>query len=444
MIAIYDTGMKRIKTLGLIILLLVALALVLPFLIPVRSYIPTLQKLAADRLGEPVVIGSLGFRLLPAPVVALQDLRIGPQEEVRIGAVHVHPDVWTLTAPVKVLRRVEIEGVTVDAYLVERLARWTQKPAGPSTVAVREVRVRDARLAFGDFQWGPLRADVWLDLQGPRKVEVGTADGSLRIDLAPRGEQYALTLEARNWTLPVKPALRFDELRGQGTLDAARLILSELDGRLYGGELHAASSVGWKDGIRIEGEARTAGVEIEPIVRLLSQSAAVSGLLYGGGRFQLAAKEPARLADSLRATFRFDVKRGVLYNFDLAGAVRSLAREGTRGGQTSFNELSGTVHLVGRAVQLRDVRVASGLLQADGNVDIAANRSLSGRVNVEMKGTASLVSVPLELGGTLRDPVLFPNRAALAGAAVGTGLMGPGLGTTVGAKAGTMLEKLFK
>lgn len=436
--------MKHIKTLGFVILLLLAAAVVLPFLIPVKSYIPTLQTRAAERLGEPVAIGALRFRLLPAPVVTLEDIRIGPQEDVRIGALRVHPELWTLTAPVKVLRRVEVEGVTVDAPLLQRLARLAQQTDGPKTVAVREISVRNVKLAFGDFRWEPLRADLWLDPQGLRLVEAGTEDGSLQVHLVPEGARYAVTLEGHNWKLPLKPSLRFDELRGKGTLDAAGLSLPELEGRLYGGELAAAGSIGWKDGIRIEGEARAAGVEIEPVVRMLSQSVALSGQLHAAGRFHLAATEAGRLAESLRATFRFEVKKGVLYNFDLAGAVRSLASDGTRGGQTSFNELAGTVHLVGKTVRLRDIRVASGLLEADGNVDIAANRSLSGRLNVEMKGTAGLVSVPLELGGTLGDPVLFPNRAALAGAAVGTGLMGPGLGTTVGAKAGAALDKLFR
>jgi hypothetical protein len=65
-------------------------------------------------------------------------------------------------------------------------------------------------------------------------------------------------------------------------------------------------------------------------------------------------------------------------------------------------------------------------------------------VNVEMTGTASLVSVPLDVSGTLQSPVLFPNIAALTGAAVGTGLMGPGFGTGVGVKAGEALDKFFK
>jgi len=65
-------------------------------------------------------------------------------------------------------------------------------------------------------------------------------------------------------------------------------------------------------------------------------------------------------------------------------------------------------------------------------------------VNVAMKGTANLIEVPLDVSGTLSDPVLLPNRAALAGAAAGAAFMGPGWGTSVGSKAGQALEKLFK
>lgn len=276
-------------------------------------------------------------------------------------------------------------------------------------------------------------------------MEAGTHDGSLVVRLVPAGEEgFDLDIAGRNFTLPVQPALRFDELKGSGRLDTAGMTLPQLEGKLYGGTLKAALTSGWKEGFRMQGEARVADVDIEPVARLFGQSASLSGRLHGAGRFTLGGRPGTPLADSLRAGFRLEVRKGVLYNFDLATAVRALAKEGTRGGQTTFNELSGTVNLVGRNVQLRDLRVASGLLQANGDVDIAANRRLSGRLRVEMKGTASLVSVPLEVGGTLRDPILFPDRAALAGAAVGTGLMGPGLGTSVGAKAGEALGRLFR
>lgn len=436
--------MKWLKRLAATLLVLAAIAFVLPFLIPLKLYIPTLQNLASERLKEPVAIGSLSFALLPLPSVTVGEIAVGTQQEIKIQSVTVRPDMLSLLREVKVIRAVEVSGVNVDRALLDRLPAWTKPEPGPKTVLVRRIEAHQVNLVLESFKWGPLRAEVQLGEAGLQSVEAGTEDGRLTVNLVPDGEAYSVDIQGRHWSLPVKPAIEFDELSGKGTLTADALELTQLDGKLYGGELHAKSRIDWKDGIRIKGDARTAGVEIGPIVRMMSQSAAISGKLHANGSYSLGAKNAAQLADSLRAGFKFEIKQGVLYNFDLANAVRSLATEGTRGGQTSFNELSGRVNLVGKNTQLRDIKVASGILQANGNVDIAANKKLAGAVNVEMKGSASLLRVPLEVSGTLQNPVLFPNRAALAGAAVGTGLLGPGLGTGLGAKAGEALDSLFK
>lgn len=436
--------MKWLKRLAVTLLVLAAIAFVLPFLIPLKLYIPTLQNLASERLKEPVAIGSLSFALLPLPSVTVGEIAVGTQQDIKIQSVTVRPDMLSLLREVKVIRAVEVSGVNVDRALLDRLPAWSKPEPGPKTVLVRRIEAHQVNLALEKFKWGPLRAEVQLGEAGLQSVEAGTEDRRLTVNLVPDGEAYSLDIQGKHWPLPVKPAIEFDELSGKGTLTANALELTQLDGKLYGGELHAKSRIDWKDGIRIKGDARTAGVEIGPIVRMMSQSASISGKLHANGSYSLGAQNAAQLADSLRAGFKFEIKQGVLYNFDLATAVRSLATEGTRGGQTSFNELSGRVNLIGKNTQLRDVKVASGMLQANGNVDIAANKKLAGAVNVEMKGTASLLQVPLEVSGTLQNPVLFPNRAALAGAAVGTGLLGPGFGTGLGAKAGEALDSLFK
>jgi phage tail tape-measure protein len=51
--------------------------------------------------------------------------------------------------------------------------------------------------------------------------------------------------------------------------------------------------------------------------------------------------------------------------------------------------------------------------------------------------------MPLVVSGTIHDPVLYPAGSALAGAAVGTALLGPGLGTALGIKLGNLLHKLL-
>ena len=45
--------------------LVLFLALLLPFLIPLSRYIPPLEKLASEKLGQPVQIAELRVSLLP-------------------------------------------------------------------------------------------------------------------------------------------------------------------------------------------------------------------------------------------------------------------------------------------------------------------------------------------------------------------------------------------
>jgi hypothetical protein len=84
-------------------------------------------------------------------------------------------------------------------------------------------------------------------------------------------------------------------------------------------------------------------------------------------------------------------------------------------------------------------------LSANGNVAIAPNRSLSGRVTVDLASGAAggAIGVPLAVGGTLDDPSVTLTRGALVGAAVGT-LLAPGVGTGAGAKLGDRLGESLK
>ena len=52
-------------------------------------------------------------------------------------------------------------------------------------------------------------------------------------------------------------------------------------------------------------------------------------------------------------------------------------------------------------------------------------------------------SVPLNVSGTLDSPLLYPTGGTMAGAAAGTAVLGPGLGTALGAKVGQWAENLF-
>ncbi|MBT9612629.1 MAG: AsmA family protein [Burkholderiales bacterium] len=437
--------MRWLKISAFLLGVVLLLALILPFLIPLNRYLPQIQKMASDKLGEPVVIAEIKLAFLPLPSFTLTGIVLGKSHKTKIGAVTVRPDLGSLLSGVKVLRAVEIEGVTFNQALIDIITALATRPSdGPQTIKVKRIKLSALQLDMDALQWGPLRADIALDDQGVSAIEAGSEDKRFNLSLMPTEGGQRLNIEAKNWNLPLKPALKFDTLTARGLLKEHELNLPEINARLYGGTLRATLKANWKQAWKVSGEAQAVQVELKEMVVLLTSATRLSGKLNATGSYAMNAKEASQLAGHLRGNFKFNVQRGVLYGLDLERAVQSLAMQGTRGGQTHFDELSGRLNIIGKRYELSQVRATSGILSAEGNVDIAASKKLSGRVNVAMKGTASLIEVPLDVSGTVNEPVLFPNRAALAGAAAGTAIMGPGFGTSVGSKAGQALERLFK
>jgi len=69
---------------------------------------------------------------------------------------------------------------------------------------------------------------------------------------------------------------------------------------------------------------------------------------------------------------------------------------------------------------------------------------MSGRLNTSIKATSvAAASVPLNVSGTLDSPLLYPTGGTMAGAAAGTAVLGPGIGTALGASVGQWAEGLF-
>ena len=118
-----------------------------------------------------------------------------------------------------------------------------------------------------------------------------------------------------------------------------------------------------------------------------------------------------------------------------------LVRQNQKGDVTQFEELSGVLKTSGKQYHLRDLKVSSGLLAARGQVKVKLDDTLDGEVAVELKNSVSLAAIPLIISGTVKKPVIYPSKAAIAGAVAGTALLGPGVGTSLGMKAGSALNR---
>jgi hypothetical protein len=147
--------------------------------------------------------------------------------------------------------------------------------------------------------------------------------------------------------------------------------------------------------------------------------------------------------NALRLETPFNVQNGVLHGVDIQKAATGLIMQGATGGETHFEHLSGHLVMAHGGYRFTQLEIASGALAVDGNVNVSPKKELSGRINAQVKAAGTSANVPLNVAGTVDAPLLYPTGGTMAGAAVGTVILGPGFGTGVGAKIGGWAEGLF-
>jgi hypothetical protein len=435
--------MKLVLRIALVILAATILLAGGAYLLPLSSLIPPVEREASATLRQPVKIGSLHVVLLPLPHASLEHIRIGKAGEIGIDNIVVAPALSTLLSPVKVLRDVELNGVSAPLEVLITLLPSGQ-PGKPPAVAVERVAARDVKLTISGSAIPPFDTDVTLSEAGqPTHVELRSRDRKLTILAAPQKGHMALKVTAKDWTVPVGEPIVFNELAASAELRESTLAIQALSGRLYEGTLSGNADLGWGQLWTLNGNASLQGVAIEPLCALFTRSVKMDGTLDTRARFRASATQPSELVDKLRVDGSFVVRHGVLHGVDLASAARLVRGAKSTGGTTQFNEFTGNYHVVDHSYRLDQLRVRSGILNAQGDVAIAPSRALQGKLTVELKAGVSLVKVPLHVAGTAQTPSIYPTAGAATGALLGTAIL-PGPGTSVGASVGEALGDLLR
>jgi len=420
-----------------------AMAALAPWLIPTSAWRTPVEEAASKALGAPVRIGDISVFLLPVPHFTARDVEVG-KAALRLQSAAIYPQLSSLFTAPRHLRRVELGKLEIAPAGIELLQKLADTPAsGPPAVTVGQVRARGLAITLASGTLPDLDAQVEMGADSlPRTLTLATTDGKARLKALPEGAAWNLDFAATDWQLPLGPPLKFALLKVGGRVEGAKLLLPAIDAQLYGGQVKGNAEVDWQKGLRIAGQAAASGLDIAPLLQALKVKAALSGRLDAHGPFKAQAARPAGLADAFNADVAFKVNDGVLHGFDLAGAAKRLIGSGAAGGQTRFDQLTGNLQVAGPALRLRNVKVVSGVLDAKANIDVSAAKRLSGRVEVDLKGSGGLIGMPLALSGTVAEPMLLPTRGALAGAAIGSVLL-PGVGTAAGSSLGDKIGKLF-
>ena len=441
--------MRWLKRILIALAVLLVIVAALPFFISLDDFVPRIEKEVSARLKEPVSIKSIRFTALPLPHVTVDGITVGTTDDIKLGKVMATPDLFSLLQSPRVIRSIEIDSLVLTRKAIDKIAAWARPDAAkssqpPPQVRVESIRLNNALVHFGKTSFGPFDARVSLDGKGePQEASVTTQDGKLKALIKPDKAKYLIDARAKSWTLPVGPTLVFDELivKGVATLNDANV--DEVSAKLYGGTAIGKTTISWRKGLQLDGNLDVRQLELRQVASMLSPGTHVSGKLNAKPVFSASAVSADQLMNALQLETPFDVHNGTLHGVDIRKAATNPIQQGTTGGETRFERLSGHLVMERGSYRFTQLRIASGALAADGNVAISPKTELSGRINAQVKAVGTSATVPLNVAGTIDAPLLYPTGGTMAGAAVGTVILGPGFGTSVGAKLGGWAEGLF-
>jgi len=128
------------------------------------------------------------------------------------------------------------------------------------------------------------------------------------------------------------------------------------------------------------------------------------GEVNGKMRFSAIADSWANIFSEIGADGEFTMHRGSIRGVDLTEAVRRASGTPVQGGTTLFEHLSGKIRLTPTGYQFPGLILNSGLMQSSGRIEVSKDLKVSGRMDLQMRGTVNQTRVPVTISGSLKAP----------------------------------------
>ncbi|MDR2239823.1 MAG: hypothetical protein LBE33_05215 [Zoogloeaceae bacterium] len=380
----------------------VLLTLVL-LLYPYGHHVSDIERNASVMMQDRVKIGDIGLDLLPTPHIVLRDIEVGGDAPyLRIAEARATPELLSLLREKKVFRELSLDKVAVSEAGIGRLARAV---AGTPSVDIRRIALNDLALSIGGELLEGFDGEVDLTAMGAvEAIDLRNAGETLKVRLQPQDETYRVTATGNDWRPSFKPDMKFEWLEAEGDLRSGNLDLHRIDMRAYGGLLTGKAALSWAGGAMLAGDIELKHENASELLAAIGSDLIAEGDLNAHLKLAAKADTLAGLVAAVYANGDFKVDRGTAKGFNLAEATHGPVW----GGETKFKQLSGSVVCDPDACRLGDLRLTSGLLTAAGNLVVARAGSLSGAMQVDLKGSVTTLGTRLAIGGSAKNPLLTP------------------------------------
>ena len=386
-----------------LIVIIVSGALLLPYVLPTNQYITTIEKIATDSIGEPVKIGSLSVSFLPIPNLDASNITIGSTIKIK-SAILTFSMFSSFDS--NDLSEMELIGVNILPNAYDRIIEWTKTSSAPSLNSLKQIQLKNAKLEYKNIAIPLINGNINL-VNGNKfsKALFATRDNKIKINVIPKGNEFTLNISAKEWKPLHSSSMILSNFDAKVIAGKGSFLINELDSRIYDGVLRGAASAKWSNGWTVRGKFETERVNFRKAAESFNTAIPVEGNLTSTIEIASIAPVFEQLFDALQINGEFNLQNGSI-KIDLGNSIRSKSKGEIAGGQTKFNALSGTIERTNKTYQLKQLKLSSGMLSAEGNLDIGEGKKLSGEVVSNLKGIHTMSSGPVSFEGTIKNPVL--------------------------------------
>ncbi|MBK8524252.1 MAG: hypothetical protein IPL58_09060 [Betaproteobacteria bacterium] len=396
-------------TLGAIGILAV-IALVSVFY-PYDSHRPQLEAALSRVLGQPVRIAAVRAVFSPQPAISLEGVAGQEGSGIQAARIRLIPEVLTLLGSHPVFSVVEVEAAYLQAKALADLPHAASKamaPGGPATV--RLIRMTQLEVDILGLKLADLQSEIRPDESGKLlPLTFSSSDRSLKIVFKPQSPGFVAEFEAFGWQPKADSSVRFDSLQGVAAWDGASLSIRALDARIFDGAILGELAFSLGPQPQMAGEISVKHMNLVRLGGAMGYGNQFEGELVGGLKFSANAQAWRDILPAASGDGTFSLHRGVLGGFDLVEAMRR-GKGSVLGGATRYEQLTGRLVISPQSIRFADLVLSSGLLRSGGYLEVARNDKLGGRLDVEMRGSANVIRMPIAASGSMKNPVLQGGR----------------------------------
>ena len=391
------------KVVPLLFVAFVCVTLLLPYVLPTSQYISTIEKSATDSISEPVKIGSLHVTFLPIPSVEASAVTIGSNIKIK-SAILTFSIFSSFNS--KDLKIIELTGVSVLPSAYDNITRWKRLSNAPQLPELKKIELNETKLEFKNISVPILSGSINLsDNNKFSGASFTTNDKRININISPSQNNYLLNISAKEWKPSLSSPMVLSDLDAKIIMSTGLFQINEIDGRIYDGVLKGTASAKWKDRWSLNGELEIERINIKEAAISYNTDIPMEGKLFSRVEISSESLEFEQLYDAMHINGTFQLQNGFV-SIDLGNSIRTTSKGSIPSGQTRFDELSGVLKVIDKHYQLKQLELSSGILSAEGTLNINSEEKLSGEIISNLKGGHTMSSGPISLEGTIKDPLL--------------------------------------